>query len=77
MLLVEKYTNLIKHQAHHYEICEDKICAKDPGDNIIVIFATHNTNNSYIVESEHIDGFVGNKYIWADGETIENPYWSE
>jgi hypothetical protein len=76
MLLVEKDTNLIKHQDRVYECFEDKIIVKTLSGNIDFIFATLNCGNTYIVDAPNIHPFIGNKYMW-DGEVKENPDWIE
>lgn len=77
MILIEKDTNLIKHQGMTYDLQDKQVIVKDSLGNVKFIFGDLNKNTAYQEDISDIDSFVGNKYIYQDGEVVLNPDWSE
>lgn len=76
MILVERDTNLIKHQGFTYILGENNVEVKYSTGAINFIFGDLNKYSSYIVDYPHIDGFICNKFIYDDGSVILNPDFS-
>lgn len=77
MLLVERDTNLIKHQGMNYDLQDHQTVVLYSTGVINFIFADLNKDNSYLVEHDNIPGFIGNKYKYEDEEVVLNPDWIE
>jgi len=77
MILVEKNTNLIKHQDLNYTLEDHQVVVKDSYDNVKFIFGDLNKNTAYTADVSHIDSFIGNKYIYENEEVVLNPDWVE
>jgi len=77
MILVENFTSLIKHQGGEYIMNNNNIKVKDFNGNTLFIFSSLNSNNCSIYNADHINGFIGNKYKYVNGEVILNPDYVE
>jgi hypothetical protein len=77
-ILVEKQTNLIKHQGYIYIQEDSDIVVKDDGGNIKFYFGDLNRSNCDIYEIDNpIEFFIGNKYLYIEGEIVLNPEYIE
>lgn len=78
-ILVEDSTGRIKHQCSDYAFDNDRIVVSDPTTHIVQFYfgdLNKNTASEYEIESE-ISDFIGNKYLYQDGEVVLNPDWEE
>ena len=77
-ILVEDFTNIIKHRGFRYTLLEDRVKVRDDEGNLKFVFGTLNKYNCKVYElSYHIDDFIGNKYMYVDEEVILNPDYVE
>lgn len=77
-ILVENFTSLIKYQGGVFEQKDSTIDHYDNDENLMRIICDLDVNNSTVYfDITEIDGFIGNKYKYIDGEVVDNPDYVE
>lgn len=76
-ILVEDATGLIKHQGRDYAFDVDRVVVFDPVTEVVDFYfgdLNVNTASSYEIDNVIAD-FMGNKYLYQDGQVVNNPDW--
>jgi hypothetical protein len=70
---------IIKYQGHYdYILLENSVKAMSDANSVDFYICDMNEENSEIIELDNpIEGFIGCKFIYEEGEVIENPDYVE
>lgn len=71
-ILVDNFTFLIKYQDGDFILKADSV-EHYSGDNLLRVIGDMNENNSTVYSVTEIEGFIGGKYKYIDGEIVINP----
>jgi hypothetical protein len=76
-ILVKNDTREIKHQDAHYVLLDKHIRVEKDGI-LQFYFSDLNKNNATVYQIDNpIVNFIGNKYLYENGEVALNPNWEE
>ena len=76
-ILVDNFTSLIKYQGGVFTQKDLVVDQYDNEGNLIRVICDMNKNNSTVYTIIEIDGFVGNKYKYVNGEVVDNSDYVE